>query len=143
MSWEGIASIATAIGVAIAAWQIWESRKIASAAYEDAYDQQYRQLIYQIPVDVLLDKPLISEHKKRAREAIYNYLDLCNEQVYQRSKKKISTARWNEWRKGIETNLKVQAIAEVWEEVHAHNPNNFSFLSKLVESSYKIDPSTW
>lgn len=66
------------------------SRKIASAAYEYGYDQQYRQLIYQIPVGVLLDKPLIFEHKKQAREAIYSYLDLCNEQIYQRSKKKLA-----------------------------------------------------
>ncbi|MDO6563529.1 hypothetical protein Q4488_09055 [Amphritea sp. 1_MG-2023] len=35
MDLENIALIATAIGVGVATWQIWESRKLAQATFED------------------------------------------------------------------------------------------------------------
>ena len=42
MNWDTVASLATAIGVCIAAWQIWQSRKLAQTSFEDGLDQQYR-----------------------------------------------------------------------------------------------------
>ncbi len=56
--WDTIASIATAIGVCIAAWQILESRKLAQTSFEDGLDQQYRTLVKDIPVDALIGKPV-------------------------------------------------------------------------------------
>ena len=79
-----IASIATAVGVAVAAWQIWASRKLAQTSFEGSLDQQYRKLVMQIPVDALLGRHVSSEKKQEVREIIYNYLDLCNEQAYLR-----------------------------------------------------------
>lgn len=105
MSLENLASIATAIGVAVAVWQIWESRKLNSASFDDSFDQQYRELSFSIPVDALLGKDLDKEKEGIARESVYNYLDLCNEQIYQRAKKRVSKERWHEWCLGIEHNL--------------------------------------
>ena len=84
---EVAASMATALGVFFAAWQIWEGRAMASISFEDSFNQQYRSLIYLIPVDALLGKELKDDLEDKSREAIYNYLDLCNEQIYQRHKK--------------------------------------------------------
>jgi hypothetical protein len=140
---EVVASLATALGVFLAAWQLWEGRKIASASFEDSYDQQYRALAYQIPVDALIGKPLADEKRLVAREAVYNYLDLCNEQIYQRHKKRISIDRWQEWLAGIEQNLRRAFIAEVWSEVKADSVETFSFLERLEKDSFKSDPANW
>lgn len=140
MNWDSIASIATAIGVGIAAWQIWEARKLSSAEFEDSFDQQYRELLYSIPVDALLGKNLDEGKKKDAREVVYNYLDLCNEQVYQRSKRRVSKDRWHEWSLGISHNLSLPFFRLVWDEVKKETPGALSFLEKLEKEDFKIDP---
>jgi len=39
--WSTIASVATAIGVTIAEYELRESQKIAQTQFEDSMDQQY------------------------------------------------------------------------------------------------------
>ena len=71
MSLDTIASIATALGVFFAAWQILQNKKISQNSFEDNLDQQYRQLAMAIPVDALIGEP-ISKNKEELREIIYN-----------------------------------------------------------------------
>jgi len=143
MNWDSIASVATAIGVLIAAWQIRESKKLSAAAFEDSFDQQYRVLSYQIPVDALIGKKLDNDKENQAREAIYNYLDLCNEQVYQRMKKRVSVARWHEWASGIEHNLGRPFFKLIWSEVKFETKGSFSFLERLEAEGFNSDPAKW
>ena len=56
IDWNMITSVATAIAVFIAAYQLWETRKLTESAFEDCFDEKYRQLAYNIPVDALLSK---------------------------------------------------------------------------------------
>ena len=125
--WNTIASIATAIGVCIAAWQIWESRKLSQTSFEDSLDQQYRNLAMDIPVDALIGKH-VADEKGELRETIYNYLDLCNEQIYLRGKKRISKNRWKDWNIGIKENLAKPAFKVVWDEIKGTAPNTVFIL---------------
>ena len=143
MNWDTIASIATAFGVGIAAWQIWESRKLAQTTFEDSFDQQYRSLAMQIPVDALIGRAVIDEERRAVREKLYNYLDLCNEQIYLRMKKRVCHARWVEWCDGMKENLEKTAFSEVWEEIKKESPQTFSFLAQLEKRSFKCDPAKW
>ncbi len=138
---DNIASIATAFGVAIAAWQIWESHKLAQTTFEDSLEQQYRNLAMKIPVDALIGKPVPKEKKPEIREIIYNYLDLCNEQIYLRVKKRIRKNRWKDWQDGIKENLRTPAFLEVWAEIKREAPSTFTFLSKLEECEFNCDPA--
>jgi len=140
MNWTTVASIATAIGVCIAAWQIRESRKLAQTTFEDGLDQQYRKLAMGIPVDALIGEP-INVKKDELREIIYNYLDLCNEQTYLRQKKRIGKNRWKEWNDGIRDNLSKPAFKEVWDEIKDKAPNTFTALELLEKGEFKIDPA--
>jgi hypothetical protein len=142
MNWDTIASLATAIGVCIAAWQIWESRRLSQTAFEDGLDQQFRQLAMDIPVDALIGRQ-IKDKKDELREIIYNYLDLCNEQTYLRQKKRISKSRWKEWNDGIAENLSKPAFKEVWDEIKGSAPNTFTALERLEDTEFKIDPAQW
>lgn len=76
--WNTIASLATAVGVGIAAWQIWESRKLAQTTFEDSLDKQYRSLVMQIPVDVLIGKPIPDEKKREAPSTFSSLTQLEN-----------------------------------------------------------------
>lgn len=125
LDWDTVASFATAVSVGIAAWQIRESRKLAQTTFEDSLDKQYRSLVMQIPVDVLIGKPIPDEKKREVREIIYNYLDLCNEQAYLRKKKRVTKTRWNEWNEGIRDNISKPAFKEVWEEIKRDAPSTF------------------
>jgi len=140
MNWTTVASIATAIGVCIAAWQIRESRKLAQTTFEDGLDQQYRKLAMGIPVDALIGEP-INVKKDELREIIYNYLDLCNEQTYLRQKKRIGKNRWKEWNDGIRDNLSKPAFKEVWDEIKDKALNTFTALELLEKGEFKIDPA--
>ena len=139
--WNTISSVFTAIGVSIAAWQIWESRRLAQATFEDSLDKQYRALIMQIPVDVLIGKPISDKKRGGVREIIYNYLDLCNEQAYLRKKKRITAMRWADWNEGIRDNINKPAFKEVWEEVKQQAPSTFSSLIQLEKNGFNCDPS--
>lgn len=142
MNWETVGSLATAIGVGIAAWQIGESKKLAQTSFEDGLDQQYRKLIMDIPVDALIGQP-ITNKKEELREIIYNYLDLCNEQTYLRQKKRVSKNRWKEWSEGIKDNLSKPAFKEVWNEIKDKAPTTFTALDLLEKCEFKIDPAKW
>ena len=143
MNFDTIASVATAIGIFFVAWQIWQSHKLAQTAFEDSLDQQYRDLAMQIPVDVLIGKPTPEKKKEEIREIVYNYLDLCNEQVYLRKKKRISNTRWVDWMEGIKDNLEKPAFCEVWEEVKKESKSTFTFLSELGKNKFNCDPAKW
>jgi hypothetical protein len=142
MDWNTISSIATAAGVCVAAWQLWAGRKLAQTSFEDGLDQQYRNLVKDIPVDALIGET-VKDHKEELREIIYNYLDLCNEQAYLRQKKRISKNRWKDWNEGIRDNLAKPAFKEVWDEIKDKAPTTFTALTKLDRDKFEIDPVKW
>lgn len=141
MEWNTVAAIATAIGVCIAAWQFRESVKLTQSTFEDSLDQQYRALIKDIPVDALIGKEVIDSKKDETRELIYNYLDLCNEQIFLRKRNRISKETWLDWCAGMKSNLEKTAFKDVWSEVKMKS--NFSFLEELEKTKYNSDPVTW
>ena len=140
MNWDTIASIATAVGVLFAACQIWQSRKIALTSFEDGLDEQYRALAMNIPVDALIGRS-VNDENGQLREIIYNYLDLCNEQIYLRAKKRISKNRWEDWNAGIKDNLSKPAFKKVWDEIKNNAPDTFTALEKLENNLFEIDPA--
>lgn len=143
MDWNTIAAIATAIGVAIAAWQIHENGKLAQSTFEDTLDQQYRELSRDIPVDVLIGKPVTEEKREEVRELIYNYLDLSNEQIFLRKKGRVCKETWQDWCAGIRNHLDKVAFKEVWDEIKAEAASSFTFLERLEQSGFKADPRDW
>ena len=141
--WDTVAALATAIGVAVAAWQLRENGKLAQSAFEDSLDQQYRALAKDIPVDALIGRAVRDDQKEETRELIYNYLDLSNEQTALRMKNKITKDTWIDWSAGIETNLQKVAFMDVWEEIRVQSPSCFTFLERLTKQGFAIDPVTW
>ncbi|RMA82691.1 hypothetical protein [Umboniibacter marinipuniceus] len=133
-----IGSILTAIGVFLAGRQLRIAQTQSITEFEDSFDQQYRALTMEIPVDVLLGKPVKPEEREDVRELIFNYLDLANEQVFLRSENRILDATWRSWKEGIKSNLSKQGFEEVFDEVRG--VAGFTYLERLVETEFQTDP---
>lgn len=136
-----IGSIATAVGVCFGAWQIHLTRKQSLTEFEDSLDQQYRSLSMGIPVEVLIGNELSDDKYPAVRELIYNYLDLSNEQIYLRSKGRISEHTWKSWSAGIREHLNRPVFQKVYREVT--EASGFSYLEKLVDAEFRDDPYKW
>ena len=134
-------TLVTAFGVLFGAWQIRISKKQSQAEFEDGFDQQYRALTIDLPVDVLIGGNPEKKDKARVRELIYNYLDLSNEQIYLRAKGRITRHTWNSWSSGIEAHLKRPTFQRVFEEIK--HSSGFTYLERLVDNSYNSDPRSW
>lgn len=138
---NAVAGIATALAVAVAAGQIHTAKKQGVAAFEEALDEQYRAISLALPVDVLIGKMPKDHDKDKVRELIFNYLDLCNNEVYYRAKGRISSHTWMSWNTGMKSLLSMPAFQEVYVEVI--EKTGFTYLARLVEDNFKTDPIKW
>ncbi len=143
IDWNTLASFATAILVGVGVWEIRQGSGIAQAQFEDSLDQQYRNLSKEIPVDALIGKNVPKHQWPQTRELIFNYLDLCNEQVFLRQKKRIRKDTWLDWCTGIRSHLQKPAFQKVWSEVKTESPTSFSFLELLESENFSADPARW
>jgi hypothetical protein len=99
------ASVAIAVGVIVAAWQLKMTKKQAITTFEDRIGREYRDLAALIPTKALLGEPLKDEEYTAAFDKLYRYIDLTNEQVFLRQIGRISRRTWNFWKEGIRSNF--------------------------------------
>ena len=134
---QSVASVATVVLVYFTWKQLSLVRKQAVTGFEDHLTEQYRRIVESIPIDVWLGSELKNLDKGRqelCRDAIFRYLDLCNEEAFLFEKKRVTDETWTEWKDGIRSNLGLPAFNEVWTEVREKSPKTFKELRKLVSS---------
>jgi hypothetical protein len=85
---------------------------------------------------------LTDEEHERALDEFYHYIDLSNEQVFLRQRKRISAATWLNWRDGIRSNLDRPAFARAWQEIKERS-GNFAELRRLEAEGFQSDPAEW
>lgn len=113
------------------------------AAFEENFNKQYRKLARAIPVDVLLGKPVKDHLKLSTREENFCYLDFSSEQALYRSNGRIRKNTWLSWATGIKAHIEKEEFGKVWDEVYSHSPDTFSYLARLKDEYFKIDPKCW
>ena len=132
---QTLAQSATVIAVVLTWLQIIRVRKQATTTFEDRLTEQYRRIMQDIPTDIWLGSELKAvgeEQRDRCRDAIYRYIDLSNEEAFLHDTKRVTDEAWIEWGKGIKTNMKLPAFAEVWAQVNEKCPASFEELRALV-----------
>jgi len=135
------ASVATAFAVFLAWYQIRQARKQAVTAFEDQLASQYRALIQQLPIQVLLSEPTPPE---QVRALLYHYIDLTNEQVFLRRMNRVSEETWHNWREGILEHLSRPAFYEAWTIWKERLPQSvFQDLRALEHYGFATDPRRW
>jgi hypothetical protein len=129
------ATIVTA-GLVYLAWkQIKLVKEQSTSSFEDGLTEHYRRIMENIPVDIFLGSALESldpELKNCCRDAIYRYIDLCQEQMFLHDKGRVTDATWIEWGAGIKSNMKIPAFKLVWDDVKVKLPDSFLELRKFL-----------
>lgn len=135
--WTAIGSVATALTVGAASVQIFFATRQEKSEFEDGLAREYRELLGQLPVDVLRRQALTRELSDDDFRTFYRYLDLSNEQVFLRHKGRIRKDTWKEWSSGIRSNLQRPGFREAWQEVQPRP--GFEELRALIDSGF-ADP---
>jgi hypothetical protein len=126
-----IASFATAIGVFVAAWQLWLAQRQGRTSFEDEFAREYRELAQHLPTKALLGQPLSEEEHREHFDEFYHYFDLCNEQVFLKQRGRISRKTWKFWCDGMASNLRRPAFKRAWIEIAAAANSDFSELRSV------------
>jgi hypothetical protein len=128
---SALSSIATAIGVAVAAYQLFITRRQATTTFEDTLNTQYRQAIERLPIEALFGEPLKETEQSGLLPHFYRYFDLCNEQAFLFSLGRVSETTWKNWEEGIKGNMVRPAFKVAWNEVARRATGDFESLRKL------------
>ena len=138
-----ISSVVTAIGVGIAASQLIASQRQSITQFEDALNREYREIIQKIPIKALLGEELSEQEYQKSLDNFYYYIDLTNEQIFLRKKRRVRKSTWQNWCDGIHSNLSRPAFYRAWEEIKRRSDRNFQELRMLEERNYMSDPAKW
>lgn len=136
------ANVAAAIGVLLAAWELWQTQKQAVTDFEDEFPREYRELTKELPVKALLGEKLEGYEAEKALPAFFRYVDLCNEQVFLRQNERVSLATWRSWCGGMKSNLKLPAFRAAWDQIK-NKTDCFAELERLEGSGFEDDPASW
>lgn len=128
---SAVSSIATAIGVAVAAYQLFVTRRQATTTFEDTLNIQYRQSIEKLPIEALFGEPLKEQELSSLIPHFYRYFDLCNEQAFLFSLGRVSKKTWQNWEDGIKGNMDRPAFQAAWNEVARRASGDFESLRTL------------
>ncbi|MGY4532935.1 hypothetical protein ACVW0Y_002065 [Pseudomonas sp. TE3786] len=136
------ASTFAALGVFLAYGQLRTSKNIAQLEFEDSLAKEYRDLAASIPTKALLGASLSECEFQESFDEIYRYIDLTNEQVSLRQRKRINLEAWENWLSGIKSNLELPSFKRAWNEIK-QSSNSFQELRRLEAESFKTDPKKW
>lgn len=126
-----LSSMATAIGVGVAAYQLQVTRKQSVTGFEDSLAAQYREIASTLPLKALLGESLTTEEHSDRLQYFYRYFDLCNEQAFLHRNGRVSDSTWTFWKDGILTNLRRPAFAAAWQEIASRAMDDFNELKSL------------
>ncbi len=134
---------ATSLGVAIAMIQLWRTASQAVTTFEDSISKEYREITRRISYKALVGIEMTDNEKDDALNEIYNYMDLCNEQIFLRKTKRIRRSTWGDWQEGMRSNFGLPFFSEASDEILERLPTTFNELRRVRDSGYRTDPRKW
>ena len=134
--------LATPISVAVVAYQVWQRGRQFTTQFEDDLDEKYRNVIYDIPLQSLLDNSDSGEDYVGCLKDYYKYIELCNHQIFLRKKGRITKSTWDDWSSGIDSNFNRSDFEAAWEDIKTET-ESFQELRKYLSSDYPDDPRYW
>ena len=139
---SALASVVAACGVFLAYGQLRISKNIAQLEFEDGLAKEYRELASNIPTKALLGIELSEEEFQKSFDELYRYIDLTNEQISLRQRKRVKDEAWLNWLSGIKSNLERPSFKRAWSEIKEKS-NSFQELRRLESENFEIDPESW
>ncbi len=140
---SAVAASVSALAVILAMLQLRTTKAINQLEFEDGLNKEYRDLVARIPTKALLGSGLSPQEYQDAFNELYRYVDLCNQQVFLRRQKRISSDVWGQWCAGIQYNLEsLQTFKRAWSDIKGRC-DSFKELRKLEKNKFKDDPAQW
>ena len=134
---QSIASVATAIGVAIATSQLIISKRQAQSQFEDGFAEQYRRIASELPLAALLGRPLEEEQLNKSLRMCYNYFDLATEQAFLANRGRLRKETWDLWREGIQQHLARPAFEQAWKALAPDLDGSFADFRGLLPDNLR------
>ena len=122
---------------------MWRNANQSKTTFEDSLTKEYREIIRKIPYKALVGDNVSDKEENIAFNEIFNYMDICNEQIFLRIEGRIRKNTWLNWQEGMKTNFSTQIFKLVSEDVFEKVENNFKELKKVQELEYNTDPKKW
>lgn len=143
IKYASLAPYVTAFGVIIAFVQIFRSNTQQRVIFEGSINKEYRDIIQRIPYKALINEDIGLVEIDAVNNEIYNYMDLCNEQVYLRISNRVCKKTWNNWQEGMRTNFELKTFNDTLTEVFEKLPSNFNELQRVKALDFSTDPKQW
>ncbi len=124
------AGVATALGVAFAAFQLRASRQQRQSEFELRFSDRYDDVVARVPLEMLLGEQEYDPNNRDARRAFYDYFELCEQECYYRQQKRIGDQTWNDWVSGIRSNHAKASFRSAWIDLAETAPNQFETFRK-------------
>ena len=124
---QTIASASTAVGVGIAAYQLWVGRAQRCAEFEQRMTVRFEEILGRIDLRYLLDDAPFNPEDATLRRAMYDYFVLCEEEKYYADAGRVTDGTWNEeWLPGIKANMDRPAFLGAWKAMAESSQAQFS-----------------
>jgi hypothetical protein len=146
MSTETLLAIAEIAAVVIAATAIivtgWGIRDQLWIITFTEYTGRYAQIVRELPSEARdpgggFDmKGLTKPERDGLLNVTRNYINLCSEEFYLRSRRKIDKETWSIWETGIRDMFRLPWFAATWESIrdeYAFYPDFRTFIDKIME----------
>ena len=135
-----IASLATAVGVFVAAAQLWLAARQATTQFEDGLNAQYREIARRLPVAALLGEVLEGDVYQGALPHLYQLFRPFQRAGISALKVECDRVRGRTGLKGIEQNLGRPAFHRARAEISHRAPESFNELRGLVRIARELGP---
>lgn len=110
-----IASTATALGLVAIAYQLVLARAQLRTSFEQTFASRYQTITARLPLPLLLGES--TDLDPVSERALYDYFELCEEELYFRRSGRISSRTWREWWEGIVLNFHRPGIRAGWNQL--------------------------
>jgi hypothetical protein len=101
-----------------------------------SFNEQYSDKIKEL-LNIIRNNPDIELKKPEERNQIIDYFNLCAEEYLWRTKKRIPKKVWKAWKAGIELNLKIPQVKEVFLSEISTEAGRVSYYGLAEELGYK------
>lgn len=139
-----IGSLATAVGVFFAGWQVAQQRTQTRTGFQDALWREQREVIAALPIDLVLMAPGDDdfdpeELTEAERRALLRYFDLSNEQAMFAAVGRIGPNTWYTWRDSITHHMRRPAFQHAWQQLGpARASATFPHLESVVLGTHRL-----
>jgi hypothetical protein len=132
---QSLSELATAIGVFVAAWQLWQTKSEARSQFEESLNTHYRDLLGELPLKAMLGRQLSENELQESLRTFYRYFDLSNEQAFLHKSGRVRAATWFNWLEGIQQNMARPAFQQAWGAIVPDIDGSFDELRAIVQAT--------